>query len=52
MNSYLRMQLNANAMQDLNEYLPPITMQWCHNTLQAGQFSLPITAGAANDEGD
>ncbi len=39
-------------MQDLNEYLPPITMQWCHNTLQAGQFLLPITAGAANDEGD
>ena len=39
-------------MQDLNEYLLPITIQWYYNTLQAGQFSLLITANAANDKGD
>src|SRR5437016_3072420 len=39
-------------MQDLNEYLPLTIMQWCHETLQAAEFSLPITAGTANDEGD
>ena len=39
-------------MQDLNEYLPLTTMQWYHETLQATEFSLLITAGTANNKGD
>jgi hypothetical protein len=44
--------VGRSCSQDLNEFLPPVTIQWCHETLTAQQFSLPIIAGAANDEGD
>jgi hypothetical protein len=44
--------VGRSCSQDLNEFLSPATMQWCHETLATQQFSLPITAEAANDKGN